>query len=218
MGVTAIVPVRAGSRRLPNKNIARFAGANLLVHKLRQLKRVAEIDQIVVSSDSIEMLAMAQSEGVETHQRELHYCDEKSVPFGGVVQHICESVQGEHIVWATCTAPLVEEHIYAEAIKTYKQALIEGYDSLMSVEPFKRYIWDENGPMNYKLGLEHVPSQQLDQLYFVTDGILIAPRKKMIEWSYFHGTNPYKYVLSRKASVDIDDDLDLTVARAFLDK
>jgi len=87
----------------------------------------------------------------------------------------------------------------------------------MSVEPFKRYIWNDSGPMNYGLGLRHVPSQELEQLYFVTDGILIAPREKMIEWSYFHGVNPYKYPLSRKASVDVDDDWDLSTARTFLD-
>jgi N-acylneuraminate cytidylyltransferase len=85
----------------------------------------------------------------------------------------------------------------------------------MSVEPFKRYIWNENGPVNYELGIKHVPSQQLAQLYYVTDGILIAPRKKMVEWSYFHGKNPYKYVLSKRAAVDIDDGLDLACARAW---
>jgi CMP-N-acetylneuraminic acid synthetase len=217
MTFTAVIPVRAGSRRLPNKNIAKFAGSNLLVNKIRQLKRVKSITNIVVSSDSLEMLKMAADEGASTHQRELKYCDEKTVPFGGVVKHICENVPGEHVIWATCTAPLVDEGIYEDAISIYQRALDEGFDSLMSVEPFKRYVWNEQGPLNYQLGLAHVPSQQLEQLYFVTDGILIAPRKKMLEWSYFHGTNPYKYVLSRKASVDIDDEWDLAVARAFLD-
>ena len=217
MTFTAVIPVRAGSRRLQNKNIAKFAGTNLLVNKIRQLRRVKNITNIVVSSDSIDMLKMAADEGVSTHQRELKYCDEKTVPFGGVVKHICENVPGDNVIWATCTAPLVDEVIYEETISLYRRALDEGYDSLMSVEPFKRYIWNDKGPLNYQLGLAHVPSQQLEQLYFVTDGILIAPRIKMIEWSYFHGTNPFKYVLSRRSSVDIDDEWDLAVARAFLD-
>lgn len=215
--ITAIIPVREGSRRLKNKNVAPFAGTNLLINKINQLKQVPEITNIVVSSDSDLMLKMAESQGVDTHKRGLEFCDEKTKSFGEVVRHIAESVEGDSILWATCTAPLVFPQTYKDAIETYYKALKEGYDSLMSVESFKRYIWDEQGPLNYELGLKHVPSQQLPTLYFVTDGILLAPRHKMIEWSYFHGPNPYKFVVDKRTGVDIDDGLDLACARAWLD-
>lgn len=217
MSITAIIPVREGSRRLKNKNIAPFAGTNLLINKINQLKQVQEIDDIVVSSDSELMLTMAQSQGVITHKRSPEFCDEKSKTFGEVVAHICENVPGDDIIWATCTAPLVFPKHYREAIKLYYKAITDGYDSLVSMEKFKRYLWDDNGPLNYELGLRHVPSQQLKPLYYVTDGILIAPRNKMIEWKYFHGTNPYRYILDKRTSIDIDDGLDLACARAWLD-
>ena len=38
MSITAIIPVREGSRRLKNKNIAPFAGTYLLINKINQLK------------------------------------------------------------------------------------------------------------------------------------------------------------------------------------
>lgn len=217
MSITAIIPVREGSRRLKNKNIAPFAGTNLLINKINQLKQVKEISNIVVSSDSDLMLSMAKSQGVDIHKRAIEFCDEKSKTFGEVVSHICENVSGDDILWATCTAPLVFPKQYREAIKLYYQALEDGYDSLVSMEKFKRYLWDENGPVNYELGIKHVPSQQLPPLYFVTDGILLAPRKKMIEWKYFHGHNPYKFILDKRTSIDIDDGLDLACARAWLD-
>jgi N-acylneuraminate cytidylyltransferase len=66
---TAIIPVRKGSRRLKNKNIMPFAGENLLTHKIKQLQSVQEIGNIVVSSDSDEMLEMAHKLGVNTHKR-----------------------------------------------------------------------------------------------------------------------------------------------------
>ena len=34
--ITAIIPVRAGSTRLKNKNVAPFAGTNLLINKINQ--------------------------------------------------------------------------------------------------------------------------------------------------------------------------------------
>jgi CMP-N-acetylneuraminic acid synthetase len=215
--ITAVVPVRQGSRRLKNKNIAPFAGTNLLLYKLEQLKRVKSLQRIVVSSDSDLMLNFAKSAGIFTHKRAPEFCDEKSRSFGEVVRHICENTTGDHILWATCTAPLVFPAIYEKAIRRYFQALDEGYDSLMSVQVFRRYLWDKNGPLNYELGLKHVPSQELPPLYFVTDGILIAPREKMIEWSYFHGPNPYRFELEKRNCVDIDDGLDLGCARAWLD-
>lgn len=212
--ITAVVPVREGSRRLKNKNIAPFAGTNLLINKINQLKQVKEITNIVVSSDSELMLAMAKSQGVNTHKRAPEFCDEKSKTFGEVVAHVCENVDGDHILWATCTAPLVFPKNYREAISLYFKALDDGYDSLVSMEKFKRYLWDDNGPVNYELGIKHVPSQQLPPLYFVTDGILLAPRHKMIEWKYFHGSHPYRYILDKRTSIDIDDGLDLACARA----
>ena len=217
MSITAIIPVREGSRRLKNKNVAPFAGTNLLINKINQLKQVKEISNIVVSSDSDLMLSMAKSQGVDIHKRAIEFCDEKSKTFGEVVSHICENVSGDDILWATCTAPLVFPKQYREAIKLYYQALEDGYDSLVSMEKFKRYLWDENGPVNYELGIKHVPSQQLPPLYFVTDGILLAPRKKMIEWKYFNGHKPYKFILDKRTSIDIDDGLDLACARAWLD-
>jgi CMP-N-acetylneuraminic acid synthetase len=215
--ITAIVPVRQGSRRLKNKNVAPFAGTNLLSFKLEQLKKVPRITRIVVSSDSDLMLEFGRRAGVDTHKRAPEYCDEQTKSFGEVVRHISESVDGEHILWATCTSPLVFPAHYDQGIDRYFQGLKEGHDSLMSVEPFKRYMWDDKGPINYELGLKHVPSQQLKPLYFVTDGILMAPRLKMIEWSYFHGPNPCRMILDKRSSADIDDGLDLAKARAWLD-
>lgn len=213
---TAIVPVRKGSRRLKGKNIAPFAGSTLLEYKIDQLQKVSKITNIVVSSDCNKMLSMALAKGAKVHKRADEYCDEKTQPFGEVVAHICRNVEGEHVIWATCTSPLVEPHHYIHAIETYEEKIRQGYDSLMSVEEFRRYVWTEEGPLNYELGVKHVPSQELSPLYRVTDGILIAPRKKMIEWKYFHGIKPYMYVMDKRSSVDIDDPLDMACARAWL--
>ena len=215
--ITAVIPVREGSRRLKNKNVAPFAGTNLLLNKIEQLKKEPEVNKIVVTSDSDTMLEMARQAGVDIHKRAPEFCDEKTKTFGEVVRHVAENVDGDHILWATCTSPLVFPNVYRQAISEYIPALENGYDSLVAFERIKRYLWDDNGPLNYKLGLEHVPSQQLPDLYVVTDGILLAPREKMIEWSYFHGKHPYKFIVDKRTAVDIDDGLDLATARAWLD-
>ena len=42
--IKAVIPVRKGSRRLPNKNILPFGDSNLLIHKIRDLKKINKID------------------------------------------------------------------------------------------------------------------------------------------------------------------------------
>ena len=64
--ITAVVPVRKGSVRVKNKNLKPFAGKTLLQIKIEQLKQVSLIDNIVVSSDCDDMLALAAELGVST--------------------------------------------------------------------------------------------------------------------------------------------------------
>jgi CMP-N-acetylneuraminic acid synthetase len=106
---------------------------------------------------------------------------------------------------------------YEEAIALYYKLLEEGqHDSLATVEPFQRHVWDDNGPVNYKRGRDHALSQDLPRWYFVT-GVFIAPRPKMVEWYHNMGPRPYMHPLPRINLIDIDDELDLATARLWWD-
>ena len=160
--VVAVIPVRAGSRRLPNKNILPFGDSNLLVHKIRQLKSVPGIDSIVVSSDSDIMLQMARDEGVLIHKRAIEYCDEKTKTFNEVVQNVAENVNGDILMWAPCVCPLTTIENYVAALNTFAEKVLKTkeYDSVISGKMFKEYLWDDKKPLNYN-PVRHVPSQQL---------------------------------------------------------
>lgn len=218
MDFTAVIAARAGSRRVKNKNIRPFGKTNLIVHKIEQLKQVKEISRIVVSSDSEEILEYGKANSVIIHKRAREYCDEKTKSMGEVIAHICENIEGEEIIWTPCTAPLITPDLYGEAIRRYKEEILEGYDSLFTAEEIRAFICDKNGrPLNYEFGVNQVPSQKLEPIYFSTGGIYIAPRLKMIEWKYYIGNRPYMFILDKKAAMDIDDELDLLCAQAWLD-
>ena len=61
--VTAIIPAKGMSNRLPSKNTLEFGESNLLVHKIRQLKQVDAITEVIVSSEDDDILTMADKEG-----------------------------------------------------------------------------------------------------------------------------------------------------------
>ena len=216
--ITAIIPVREGSRRLKNKNLAPFAGVSLLLHKIRQLQRTSSVTEIVVSSDSERMLEVATDAGVSTQVRPAEYADEATgKSWGETVAYVAASVPGDIAMWCTVTSPLVDERVFESAINTYLEARSAGFDSLITVTRLHEYLWDTSGPLNYALGRGHVPSQQLPELYRATFGVFVAERLSMVEWEYVHGPNPYRMVLGKRESVDVDDGLDLLCARAWLD-
>ena len=212
--ITAVVPVKGNSSRLPGKNILPFGDSNLLIHKIRQLKQVKSITDIIVSSDSDEMLAMAEKEGIIAMKRPERYADE-SVPFGRFLDYLCEVLPNQHILWACVTSPLVEPYLYKNAIDLYFEKLEEGYDSLITLEAKQTFFMDKNGPLNFKTGLEHKNSEFLEPIYHFTNGINIAPKAKIAQWHYNYGPNPYKMMVNKREAADIDDIFDYVCALAM---
>ena len=93
--------------------------------------------------------------------------------------------------------------------------LKEGYDSLMTCEPYQTYLLDENGPLNFSMGLAHKNSEQLPKLYHFTNGIDLAPKHKLKEWHYNYGPNAYRMMINKREAADIDDVYDYEMAKAL---
>lgn len=213
--ITAIVPVRKESSRLKDKNILPFGDSTLLEYKLSQLKQVKELNQIVVSSDDNEILAIASRYDVYTMKRPKEYAV-RECPFGKFVEYICKQVESDDILWACCTSPFVDDKLYSYSINLYNKKLYEDYDSLISIQKLNRFVMDKNGPINYQKGLKHRNSDQLDDLLLFTNGVVIAPRLKMIEWKYIWGNIPYLLEVDKKTGIDISDQYDYEVAKYLL--
>ena len=212
--ITAVIPVKGNSTRLPNKNILPFGDSNLLQHKIEQLKQVEDLHEIIVSSDSDEMLAIAEKCGVKAIKRPEQYANE-SVPFGMFLEYLCDIIEGEHLLYACATSPLVEPYLYNKAIKTYFEKLEEGYDSLITCAPYQTYLMDEKGPLNFTMGLEHKNSERLPMLYHFTNGIDLAPKDKVREWHYNYGPKAYRLLVNKREAADIDDLYDYEIAKAL---
>ena len=217
VNISAIIPVREGSKRLKHKNILPFGDSNLLIHKIRQLKKVEHISEIIVSSDSDVMLEMAENEGVRIHKRQKEFADEKSKSFSELIEHLAYDVgNGEHILYAPCVCPLCDEQDFTKAIRAYKDQVLgeKKFDSVISVKDFKEYLWDATKPVNYRTGIYHTPSQNLLAYFVVVNGFYLAARENMQKWKYFFGMQPYKIPLDQAHAIDIDTEFDYICAKA----
>lgn len=218
--ITAIIPAKAMSGRLPHKNTLPFGESNLLVHKIRQLKQVDLIKEIIVSSEDDEILGMAEAEGVRAIKRPYEFSAETK-PFQDFLYYIVGEASEDHVMWACCTSPMVDVETYNRGCRTYFEKLKEGYDSLIAVMEYHHYLLDKNmKPYTFKWGPDHRNSQELDKLYFFTDGIQLAPKASMREWHYYFGHNPYGMEVDLKTSTDVDTIYDYLLGRLqfFLDE
>lgn len=97
--VTAIIPAKGMSNRLPSKNTLEFGESNLLVHKIRQLKQVDAITEVIVSSEDDDILTMADKEGARAIKRPYEYSAE-TLPFQDFLYYITGEAREDHVMWA----------------------------------------------------------------------------------------------------------------------
>ena len=74
--ITAVVPARAGSERVINKNTKPFSDSTLLEVKLKMLLRLVKselIDDIVINSNCEECLNIAEKWSIRYIEREEYY-------------------------------------------------------------------------------------------------------------------------------------------------
>lgn len=64
MTVVALIPARASSRRLPNKNLARLAGQPLLAYTCEAALASSALSAVYVNTDSADIAAVAEQHGV----------------------------------------------------------------------------------------------------------------------------------------------------------
>ena len=75
--IKAVIPVRAGSQRVKNKNLRNFNGKNLLIHKIEKLKKVKGLSDIIVNTDSVEAIEIAKKYKVNFWKRDEYYASSK---------------------------------------------------------------------------------------------------------------------------------------------
>jgi len=207
----AIIPVRSGSKRVPNKNIRPFAGTSLLEIKIRQLQYVMSPKNIYVSTDCGYCANTAATLGVNVQWRPAEFASD-TVSMSDVYKYLAESVPQEHILFTHVTNPICTEIEFRDAISAYNN-LFPQYDSLTTITPVKDFMyWPDGKPLNFD-PLNKPRSQDLPAIFKLNHAISILPRSLMIEQKNIVGKNPFWMEISNTAATDIDTFLDFEIAQ-----
>lgn len=219
--IAAVVAVRKGSQRIPNKNIKPFGKSNLLDMKLNLLKSVRNIDEIIVNSDCDKMLDIGLQHGVSIHKRSEYFASSEcsNSEFHG---HIAEVTNSDTIFLAPVCSPFVSIKSHEKAIELYLNGFYDKkdeikFDSTISVTEVKNHLWLNNEPINYDLN--NVPnSQDLPDVVKLNYGITITDKKIMQKYKRVVGNAPAFYKLDEIESQDVDTPFDWLVAEAIYKK
>lgn len=224
MKITAFLPCRAGSERVPKKNTRPFAGieGGLLRIKLEQLIACKEIDNIVLSTNDEEVIQIADilSDDKIIIDRRPEYLATSATSTDSLVNYVPEIISEGVIMWTHVTSPFIDEKIYGEAINKYKQLISErSHDSLMSVTALRTFIWDKNGAVNYDRDKEKWPrTQTIEPFFEINSGIFLADIEIYKQLQDRIGKKPYLFETDDIESFDIDWEEDFYIAEAIFQK
>lgn len=215
MSIKAMIAVRAGSMRVPNKNIRPFAGKSLLELKIEQLKRIDCLDGIVVNSESEEMLSLAAKMGCETVKRDEYYAS-NTVSMSEVYRNMAENFTADTVAYINVTNPLLKDETLIKAIEMYQNRKGE-FDSLNSAHYVKEFMFLDNKPINYDL-LHQPRSQDLPDIAALNFAFSILERQDMIDGMNVVGKKPKLFIIDEVEGLDIDNPIDFEFAEYIYKK
>lgn len=122
----AIIPARGGSKRIPRKNIRVFHGRPMIGWTIAAARASGLFDHILVSTDDVEIAAIARTEGAETPFMRPADLSDDHTPTRPVVNHAIEAAA------ALYGMPDFVCCLYATAPFMRAEDLLTGFDLLQS--------------------------------------------------------------------------------------
>ena len=168
-----VIPARAGSKRIPRKNIKEFNGKPIIAYSIEAALKSNCFSQVIVSTDDDEIIEVARKYGAEVS---FVRPDELSNDYVGtipVIKHTIEWMEDnnnyiENVCCLYATAPFIQSKIISKAYKQLKDSSADYCFSVTSFAfPIQRAIKIVRG---YKVDMFYpeylnIRSQDLEEAY-----------------------------------------------------
>jgi CMP-N-acetylneuraminic acid synthetase len=221
MTLTALIPLRGGSKGIPKKNLQILSGKPLYSWVLDAALLSSSVKSIIVSSDSDEIIQSVRDRypQVTLHIRASDISRDSS-PTEQTIEAICDLVTSEHICLLQATSPFTT---YQDIDNAYNQLIQHEFDSLLSVVKHSKFFWQMNSdgslrPINYDYTSRPMRQSHTNYLYQENGAIYIFSRAGFLASSCrLHGRIG-AYLMDSYASTEIDSPDDLAAASARMKK
>lgn len=135
----AIIPARGGSKRVPMKNVKLFKGIPILQRTINVLKSSQLFDQVIVSTDSVEIQKLAISLGALSENLRPDELSTDTTPTIEVISHEIEvnALQGDNQICCVYAAnPFLREDALSLGLLQLNNEPIPKYVTTVTTFPF----------------------------------------------------------------------------------
>ncbi|WLH02856.1 acylneuraminate cytidylyltransferase family protein [Pseudomonas beijingensis] len=223
--ILAVVPARAGSKRLPGKNLLDLHGKPLIRWTLEAALESQVVDQLVVSSDDDAILAEGIRLGLHTIRRPVDLASDTAATVD-VLVHTLESLAKEGVRPARLmllqpTSPLRKAEDIYQAVQCMDKTKAESIISVCRCEhsPLWSNTLEADGFMDDFLRPEilNQRSQDLPVYYRLNGAIYLAKTESFLKSRGFFMRNSQAFIMPTERSIDIDTPLDFKVCEYLYD-
>jgi len=206
--ISALVPMRHHSQRVPGKNYRPLAGKPLYQHIIATLLAMPEIAEVVVDTDSEPVMDGLRRDfpQVRVLPRPEHLRAD-AVPMNEILLYDTSQVEADFYLQTHSTNPLLKSATISRAIQTFL-ADYPAHDSLFSVTRLQTRLWDANGH-----AINHDPNillqtQDLPPVYEENSCLYIFSRENLARRRNRLGERPLMFEMDAAEAWDIDEELD----------
>ena len=209
--IVALAPIRHHSQRVSGKNYRLLAGKPLFHHIIGALLDVPEIAEVVVDTDSPEVIAGLREHfpAVRVLPRPEALCAD-DIPMNEILTYDTSQVEADFYLQTHSTNPLLKAETISKAIQELL-AVYPAYDSLFAVTRLLTRLWDQLGR-----AINHNPSvllqtQDLPPVYEENSCIYIFTRETLLARRNRLGERPLMFEIDANEAWDIDEELDFEI-------
>ena len=209
----AIIPARQNSKRLKNKNLKNFLGKPLIYYSINEAKKSNLISEVVVSTDSKRIAKISEKLGaIVPFLRNKKLSGDKIETIDVIndlyKKYIYKKNSIRQLIILQPTSPLRDYKDINDSIKFFKK---KKADLLMSVSLAKPKNWYHKLKSNNRIILNENKIEENTNNYLLNGAIYIYNIK--IFKKRIFPKKIYGYVMDKKKSIDIDDQIDFDVAK-----
>lgn len=216
--VLVIIPARGGSKGLPRKNVLDLAGHPLLAWSIKVCDGRG-FGRVVVSSDSDEILAIAERYGAQPWRRAEVLAQDESPAADAVLEVLNKTPGYDWFVLLQPTSPL---RTFEDIVACLHLAYESEVRSAVSLVEIKSPAWSmklaKDGSLLPTLGWSELGKrrQEFEGTYLPNGAVYVSAISDFIKNPTFFKPGTRGYVMPQERSVDIDSAFDLRVAATLL--
>lgn len=221
----AIIPARSGSKGMVDKNIKELAGKPLMAHTIEAAMRSGMFETVMVSTDSTKYAEIAKQYGAEVPFLRSTQNASDTASSWSVVREVLDrySEMGKNfdtIMLLQPTSPLRTAENIREAYQEMEDKEANAIISLCEIEhPLQQCnVLPDNLALDkfIKPSSRGMRRQEMETLYRFNGAIYLVKVEVFNNNKDIYSDRCFAYLMSRKNSVDIDDEFDFIVAESFL--